>query len=245
MILQSTPLSSPWTRGAIIFFMYNSLSIFFIWMAFDIAGKTQNFTGPLWLIVAAISLILYFLGANFKVARLRCTIVILGVFVALPGLIFCTIPLFLFAELAKIEPKNKKFICFFYFFLVSVWCFKQAKKIIYLERRHDYLNKSIRIRSGLGFFHPDSAGVLSDSQGDGNFTRKNLLSIITPIVFLGYPAQRLISDVGGSVGFFGVIAVLTVPMSVYLAGKISAGYFLWIYLVGNFEARNKVKIFLR
>lgn len=245
MILQSTPLISPWTRGAIIFFMYNSLSIFLTWMVFDIAGRTQDVTGPLWVVVAAISLLLYLFGIYFTVKRLKFTIIILGVFVALPGLIFCITPTFLFAELAKIEPQNKKLIGVFYFLALFFWCVFQAKKTIHLERKYDYLRKNIRVRKGLGFFYPDSAGMLSAEPVDENFTKTKLLSIITPIVFLGYPMQRLISDVGGSVGFFGVIAVLTIPMSVYLAGKISAGFFLWIYLAGNFEARNNVKIFLR
>lgn len=245
MILQSTPFSSPWTRGAIIFLMCNSLSLFLIWMVFDIAGKAQNFTGPLWLIVAGVSLLLYVLGVCFEVVRLRYATLILGVFVALPGLIVCSTPLFLLAELAKIEDESKKIIWLFYFFLLFAWCFFEGKKIIYLEKKHDYLRSNVRVKGFIGFFYPDFSGVLSDEGSSAPFTKTKMLSIITPIAFLGYPMQRLLAEAGGSIGVFGFLAVLTIPMSVYLAGKISAGYFLWIYLVGKFEVENNVKIFLR
>lgn len=245
MILQSGPLSNPWTRGAIIFSIYNSFSIFLTWMVFDIAEKPQNFTGSLWLIVVGVSILLYLLGVFFEVRRLRCSILILGIFVALPGLIFCTVPLFLFMELAKIQSELKISILFSYIFLLGAWCFFQAKKIIYLEKKYDYLKKNVRVRGAIGFFYPYSSGMLREG-GDGkNMGKRKILPIIAPIIFLGYPAQRLMADVGGSVGVFGVIAVLTIPMAVYLAGKISAGYFLWVHLVGNFEKKNSVKIFLR
>lgn len=245
MIFQSYPPASPWTRGAIIFLIFNSLSIFAVWMVFDIAGKPQNFTGPMWLSVAGISFLLYLLGAFFEVPRLRFAILILGAFVALPGLVFFTVPLFLFMELAKIESGIKLSICVAYVSLTCVWCSFQAKKVIDLERKYDYLRNNFRLRKAIGFFYPYGAGMLGYGDASTNLTRGKILSIITPITFLGYPMQRLISDVGGSVGVFGVITVLSIPLAVYIAGKISAGYFLWVHLVGNFEEKNNVKIFLR
>ncbi|WP_177196909.1 hypothetical protein [Duganella sp. CF517] len=214
-------------------------------MVFDIAEKPQNFTGLLWLVVVGISILLYFLGVFFEVRGLRCSILILGIFVALPGLIFCTVPLFLFMELAKIRSEIKISILFSYTFLLCAWCLFQARKIIYLEGKHEYLKKNVRVRGAIGFFYPYSAGMLCEEGGGKSVGKRRILPIIVPIIFFGYPAQRLIADVGGSVGFFGVIAVLTIPMALYLAGKISAGYFLWVYLVGNFEKKSSIKIFLR
>lgn len=245
MILHSGPLSNPWTRGAIIFFIYNSFSIFLTWMVFDIAEKIQNFTGPLWLIVAGVSILLYLLGVFFEVQRLRYSILILGIFVALPGLVFCTVPLFLFMELAKIGSELKMSILISYIFLLGAWCFFQARKIIFLERKQEYLKKNVRIRGAIGFFYPYSAGMLCEEGDGGRVGKRRILPIIVPIIFLGYPAQRLIADVGGPIGFFGVLAILTIPMALYLVGKISAGYFLWVYLAGNFEKTNSVKIFVR
>jgi hypothetical protein len=214
-------------------------------MVFDIVEKPQNFTGSLWLIIVAISIVLYLLGRFFEVQRLRYSIIILGIFVALPGLVFCTVPLFLFMELAKIRSELKISISISYIFLLGFWCFFQARKIIFLERKYDYLGKNVRVRGVIGFFYPYSAGMLCEGNDGERIGKRRVFQIITPIIFFGYPAQRLIADVGGSVGFFGVIAVLTIPMAVYLAGKISAGYFLWVHLVGNFEKKNSVKIFLR
>lgn len=245
MIFQSYPPASPWTRGAIIFFIFNSFSIFSVWMVFEIAEKPQNFTGPMWLSVAGISFLLYLLGAFFEVPRLRFAILILGGFVALPGLAFFTVPLFLFMELAKIESGIKLSVCFVYISLACAWCTYQAKKIIDLERKYDYLRNNFRLRRSIGFFYPYAAGVLGYGEASTGLSKGKTLSIITPIIFLGYPMQRLIADVGGAVGVFGVITVLSIPIAVYIAGKISAGYFLWVHLVGKFEEKNNVKIFLR
>jgi hypothetical protein len=245
MIFQSYPPASPWTRGAIIFFIFNSLSIFSVWMVFDIAEKPQNSTGPIWLGVAGVSFGLYLLGVFSPVPRLRYAILILGVFVALPGLVFFTVPLFLFMELAKIESGIKLSVFSVYVSLMCAWCTFQAKKIIALERKYDYLRSNFILRRSIGFFYPYAADVLGHGEASTNLTRGKILSIITPITFLGYPMQRLIADAGGAVGVFGVITVLSLPLAVYIAGKISAGYFLWVHLVGNFEKENNVKIFLR
>lgn len=245
MILQSGPLINPWTRGSIIFFIYNSFSVFLIWMGFNIAKKPQDFTGSLWLVILGVSIFLYFIGRLFDVKRLRCTIIILGSFVALPGLIFCSIPLFLFMELAKIRSDLKILIIFSYVFLLGSWCFFQAREIIYLERKYNYLEKNVRVIGVIGFFYPYSAGMLCEGSDGERVGKRRIFQIITPIIFLGYPAQRLIADAGGSVGFFGVLSVLTIPMAVYLAGKMSAGYCLWVHLVSKFEKKNSVKIFLR
>lgn len=245
MIFQSYPPSSPWTRGAVIFFIFSSFSLFLIWMVFAIAGKPQNLTGPMWLFVVGISVILYFLGVFYRVERLRFAIFILGIFVALPGLVFLTLPIFLVMELANFEFDVKAIVWFSYLFFISLWCILQSRKIINLESKYDYLRKNIRIKRSIGFFYPYASDVLGCSEDAGNLDRGKILTMITPLIFLGYPLQRLMVTFGGNVGFFGVIAFLTIPMAVYVAGKISAGYFLWVHLVGNFEAKNNVKIFLR
>lgn len=244
MIFQSNPPMNPWTRGAVIFFIFNSLSICFTWMVLDIAGKPQNFTGPMWLTIAGISVLLYFLGAFFRVERLRVEILILGLFVAFPGLVFFTVPTFLVMEAANVASDVKALIWLTYILLTGLWCIFQARKIIEIESKYDYLRKNIRIKMSIGLFYPYCSEMLG-GEGDAKLSRGEILTMIAPIMFLGYPLQRLIVTFGGSVGFFGVIAFLTIPMAIYIAGKISAGYFLWVHLVGAFEAKHNVKIFLR
>jgi hypothetical protein len=68
---------------------------------------------------------------------------------------------------------------------------------------------------------------------------------MVPISILGYPLQRYITDAGGYAATFAFISVLSVPLSVYIAGKIFSGYCLWLYLASKFERENNVKIFLR
>jgi len=244
MILRPIPPSSPWTRGAVIFFIFNSLSIFFAWMVFDITGNPQNFTGPMWLSVVGISVLLYFLGVFLKVERLRFVIIILGIFVALPGLIFFTLPIFLVIELTNVEFHVKALAWFSYILWTCLWCMFQANKIINFEEKYDYLRNTVRIKCSVGFFYPYATEAI-DCVDERKLSSRQILAMIAPIIFLAYPLQRLIVTFGANVGFFGVIALLTLPLAIYIAGKISAGYFLWVHLVGNFEAKNNVKIFLR
>ncbi|USX26721.1 hypothetical protein NHH73_00030 [Oxalobacteraceae bacterium OTU3CINTB1] len=225
MIFQSNPPINPWTRCAVIFFIFNSLTIFFTWMVFDVVGKPQNFTGPTWLTVVGISVLLYFLGAFFRVERLRIVILILGFFVALPGFIFFTVPIFLMMEAADVELDVKVIIWLTYVLLTCLCCVFQARKIIDIENKNDYLRKNIRIKMSIGFFYPYCAEMLGCGHRDARFSRGEILRMISPIIFLGYPLQRLIVAYGGNVGFFGVIAILTIPLAIYIAGKISAGYF--------------------
>jgi hypothetical protein len=245
MIFQTNPPINPWTRGAVIFFIFNSLTIFFTWMVFDMVAKPQNFTGPTWLTVVGISVLLYLLGAFFRVERLRVAILILGFFVALPGFIFFTAPIFLVMEAANVEFDVKVFIWFAFILLTCLCCVFQARRIINIESKNDYLRKNIRIKMSMGFFYPYCSEMLGYGDSNAKFSRGEILKIISPIIFLGYPLQRLIVTYNGNVGFFCVMALLTIPLAIYIAGKISAGYFLWIHLVGNFEAKHNIKIYLR
>ena len=247
MIIQSTPLGSPWKRGSLAFLICNSMSIFFVWMAFDIAHKPEDFTGSLWLAVLACSAISFGFGMIFNVARLKYMVFILGFFVVVPILIFSSISFFVFLELSEYEFNTKAVLIFSYVAIVLLWGIIRFLKIVKLEKEVDYLKREIKIEGAHAYFSPDRTQDLSDmgNSNSRNFTLKQIFSITAPISLLGYPLQRYITDVSGYAAAFAFISIISVPLSVYLAGKIFEGYCLWIYLGGKFEREHKVKIFLR
>lgn len=247
MIIRSTPLGSPWKRGAGAFLICNSLSIFFIWMAFDISGRQENFTGLLWLALLACSAIIYLLGMIFNVTRLKYVVLILGLFVGVPIFILSSISFFVFVEISKYGEDTKVMLTLTYIGVIFFWGFMSFFKTVNLEEKTKYLKNGIFIDDSNAYFTPDDYPEITDfgKPISKNFTMKKIFSITFPVSLLGYPLQRYITDAGGFAATFAFISVLSVPLSIYFAGKIFSGYGLWIYRGNRFEKENKVKIFLR
>src|SRR5215217_695299 len=107
MIIRSSPLGSPWKRGALAFFMFNSFSIFLIWMISEIVHRPQENMDLLMIVMSLISGILYFCSSVFEVRRLKYVVLILGIFVAGPMLVFNGIIFFIFMELANYDFERK------------------------------------------------------------------------------------------------------------------------------------------
>ena len=247
MIIRSTPLGSPWKRGAGAFFICNSLSIFFIWMAFDITRKPENFTGGLWLAVVACSAVAYVFGMIFHVTRLKYVVLILGLLGAIPLFILSSISFFVFVELAQYGSLAKLILVLTYFGIIVLWGGLSFIKTMKLEKEANYLTSGIFIDNPDAYFSPDDYPDLYEfnKAGSKNLTAKQIFSVTAPVSLLGYPLQRYITDAGGYAATFAFISVLSVPLSIYFAGKIFSGYCLWIHLGNRFEKKNKVKIFLR
>lgn len=247
MILQNTPLGNAWVRGATMFFLCNSLSVFSVWMVFHIVGRSQSFTGWLWLAVVAISLMLYVSGFIFQVARLKHVILILGAFVATPAFIFCLVPFILFLELAGIRLQGKVFLYCLYALTLLSWGGLQARRISRLEKEKNYFEENVRVRGSIGFFYPDCTEMLIDCHGSakGKSSARQSLAFLVPIIVLGYPLQKFLAATGGATGVFAFLTLFTLPMAIHIFGKISSGYFLWVYLASEFEVKNRIRIFVR
>lgn len=247
MILQNTPLGNAWVRGATMFFLCNSLSIFSIWMVFNIVGRSQSFTGWLWLAVVVISLMLYMSSFIFQVSRLKYVIFILGAFVAIPAFIFCIVPFFIFLELAGIKSQGKVFLHCLYALTLLSWGAFQARKIFRLEKEKNYFEENVRVRGEIGLFYPDCTEMLIDGYGGArvNSSTKQSLAFVVPIILFGYPLQKFLTATGGATGVFAFLTLFTVPMAIHIFGKIFSGYFLWVYLASKFEVKRRIKIFIR
>lgn len=247
MILSSTPMGGPWKRGSGAFLLSNSLSLFLIWMILDIVNKPQNFTGPAWLAVLLISIVLYIFEITLPVKRLKHVILILGIFVALPMLIFFSLPIFACLELSRANTKSKVLVYIFYFFPIGLWSVFQSIKVIALQRREKYFEKEVSIEGKIGYFDADSAQDLGDPEKshvrDLGATPKR--AMIFFLVSITYPLQRYLAEFGGDAAVFLLASIFSLPVLMYGAGKICSGYVLWIYLAGKFEKKNNLTILLK
>ena len=248
MIIRSSPVGSPWKRGALAFFMFNSFSIFLIWMISEIVHRPQENMGLLMLVMSLISGILYLCSLVFEVKRLKYVILILGIFVVGPMLIFNGLIFFLFMELANYDLERKVLLSGLYFCAILSWGIFQGLEIIKLQKKFSYFETELEVQESIAYFSQDEALDLSELKKKNEMSEtvtKKISSLLMPLVFLGYPLQRVLAETGGDVAVFAFMAILSVPLSIYIAGKMFSGYFLWIYLGGKFEKELKAKIFLR
>lgn len=247
MILSSTPMGGPWKRGSAAFLLTNSLSLFFVWMILDIVNKPQNFTGPTWLVVLLISIVLYTFEMTLPVKRLKHVILVLGIFVALPTFIFFSVPIFACLELSGANTKSKLLVYIFYFLPVALWAVFQSIKIVASQRREKYFEKEILIEGAIGYFDPNSAQDLGDPEKSHvrDLSGGQRRAMVFCLVSITYPLQRYLAQFEGDAAVFLVASILSLPLLMYIAGKICSGYVLWIYLAGKFEKKNNLTILLK
>ena len=55
---------------------------------------------------------------------------------------------------------------------------------------------------------------------------------------MGYPIQRLLSNAGGDSAVLLVLAILGLPITIYMFGRMTCGTYLWIYKVWQLEKQH-------
>ena len=247
MIMHSNPSGGPWKRASCAFFIFNSLTLLTLWMVFDIVKKAQEFTGYTWCVVLLISIILYVFEFAAPIKRLKYVILILGIFVALPGFLFFAMPIFMFFELAGMAAGKRIVFLSFYLSPVLIWSIFQSIQISKVRIRENYFEKEVLIQGANGYFDADNADDLGDLGKTHlkSLSGKSRFSLTFFLVSVTYPLQRYLSEIGDYAALFLVMGLLSLVVLIYAAGKICSGYVLWIYLAGKFERENKVKIFLK
>lgn len=76
---------------------------------------------------------------------------------------------------------------------------------------------------------------------DGSFLDKTgawLFPKLVLLVPLGYPLQRLFSDAGGLSAVLLLMAVLALPLALYILGRMACGFYLWIYTIRKLERQH-------
>lgn len=52
---------------------------------------------------------------------------------------------------------------------------------------------------------------------------------------MAYPIQRLLTDTGGMSAVLLLLAVLGLPLTIYILGRLTCGAYLWVYKVWQME----------
>lgn len=240
--------ANPWKRAIPTFLMCNILTLLVMWMAFDIAGVERNVINYLLMIVPVFSIILIFVGIIFnQVRRIKHFVLILGIFGLTPIFISCLTPFIAFLIICKCYFSIKIFGFAIYFLALILSALINAKKMKIIEKNIDYLSKQISTSTeNFAYIDPKKMREI-----DFFIKKKPVRKIyekivpkLLPLAALGYPLQRLITDVAGHATTFAFLSILSVPLSIYIAGRLAAGYMLWVHLIGCREKTMGVPIFL-
>jgi len=247
MIFRTMPLENPWKRSAILFSMFNSLSAMAFWIVYDIVGYDKFLINLFLIIIVCFSFLLFLIGNIFPtIARVKYFVVIMGIFSVMPMLGLCIAPIFLFIILSNYSFLVKFAIISIYACMSIYWIFLKISRAIEIAKKFNYLKGEVIEREKIAYINRDKIKDFSllRKNTQCNWTMRKIIPKIIPLAFLGYPLQRFITDIGGNSVTFAFMSVLALPLSLYIMGRISVGYYLWIYLIGKFEEVIGKKIYL-
>lgn len=240
-------MDNPWKRGALSFLMCNSLSFLFFYGTFDGAGLADDIIGELFICNFFLCFGLFIIGlAPYRINRVKFFVAILGTFGIFPICIFFIMPFLTFLVLSNFSFFMKILLIMLYAGFSIAWCIHVIIQTKCTEKKFSYLGNCVIIKNDIAYIDRDRVRDFSrlekHKKMSGSLTK--ILSMVLPTVYIGYPLQRVIVDMSGQVGLMAFLAVLSIPMSLYVMGRMSAGYYLWIYLVGKLEEKIGAKIFL-
>lgn len=240
--------ANPWKRSVPAFFMFNMLTLIVAWIALDIIGEEQYIINYLFLVISVISAVLFLIGYFIgEVRRVKYFTLILGIVGITPILISSFIPFIAFLVISKFLLFLKILAGSTYFVALIFSALTSARDIKITEEEVDYLHKQIRPCSGNNF-----CVDIKNMEDIGSFpkkisiekSREKIIPKLLPIAVLGYPLQKLVTDVGGHATTMAFLSVMSIPLSLYIVARVAAGYTLWIYLIDRREKKMGGPIFL-
>lgn len=132
-----------------------------------------------------------------------------------------------------------------YVLISFFWIYVSIKKTASVEKSCNYLRSQINSDNGKKFIDRENLADFSILEKSHPTKKTNIIKkIIIPLAMLVYPLQKIISGLGGNAAVFGAVSILSVPLSLYIIGKIASGYYLWIHCIGKLEKEYKSNILL-
>jgi len=119
------------------------------------------------------------------------------------------------------------------------WCWRSIAKLkVRLEDRR-FFEKEFTIEVDRIVVRYPAKTDLGPSPEYSDTVGRRLLNWIGPrlvvLIPLAYPIQRLLSDASGLPAVLLFLSVLSVPLAIYILGRMACGAYLWIYRVRRIE----------
>lgn len=247
MLFESGQESNPLKRAVPAFFLFNMLTLGIIWVALDIVGQKKEIINSFLILIPIFSIVLFFVGSiAHNIFRVKYFVLIMGIFGVMPIFTACLSPFVAFLIIAKYSSFSKVVAACFYLFSLILSAFINARNLKLLEEKVGYLDRQINSRNSKYYF------IDRKKMKEISFFMKKrsifricgeIIPGLLPIAVLGYPLQRLITDVGGHATTMAFLSIISVPLSLYMAGRIAGGYMLWVYLINCHEKKIGFPIF--
>lgn len=246
MILTPLPLDNPWKRSAIVFFMFNTMSVVMVWIVFDIKGISNEETEQIFLLNPVVSIAIFFLGIFLPAStRVVSFVLILGIFGLFPILLFSMLPIFSYLLVSSSSSTVSTSVIFCYLAIALLWILIKFRATAVMENKFNYLESHIYNCGLLKFL--DRSNLMEFSALEKKPKRKYrfMKSLIIPLSCAGYPLQKLLTSIGGESAVLLFLSIMCAPLSIYFMGRIASGYYLWIYSVRRYEKVHNTKLFMK
>ncbi|MFN3297640.1 hypothetical protein [Caldimonas sp.] len=170
--------------------------------------------------------------------RLLISRILMGI--GLSPLLFMTAGAgFAFLLAPDISLQSKSLILAIFFGAAVLWCAtamsslkRRVEEMRFFEREFVIHATKIVLR------HPVKTDLDAPRVRDTTLASK-ICHRIGPYLLMGipmaYPMQRLLVDTSGMSAVLLLVAVLTLPLTIYMLGRLACGAYLWIYKVWQLE----------
>lgn len=243
MIIREVPLDNAWYRAAgswfIAFFGINCL----LWPLLDYYKYDIGNLKWIALAMPLGSLIFGLIGKFVNEPnRVVVFVSIVGLFGIGPLFVATILPSFALVFLSlKVSEGSLLFVAAwlavsFYWIIKSVNQLKERmRKSEFIEHEFCIEKSYISLkRSPKTDLDAEDSKIGGQKNSIGNKFFEKLLFLIP----MAYPLQRLFSDTGGFPAVLLLLSIFTLPLSIYILGRMARGYYLWIYSVRKIEREN-------
>lgn len=246
-MMQTLPIDSPWQRGAGASFIGYGLTGVLFLVCLDTAGRPTSLVLGFLASVPVISMLLYILGMFFSVRRLKYFVLILGAFVFFPVLVFFISPAVLLTMLVDGRGAFKASWWGTYVSLAIFLSYRSVRRTKAVERKHKYLASEIKLEAKAAYVDRDDIKDISQLTPRREFSPRVDSIIATAICLIPsiYTLQTVLLGLDESLDLAVYLSILSTPLSLYLIVEICSGYYLWVYLISEFESRTGRSVFLR
>lgn len=191
---------------------------------------------------------LYTIGAFVKVTRLKYFVLILGVFLFFPLLMFWITPVVLLTILVDSSLYLKLFWWAVFGLVTLLLIYRDICVTRKVEFQCKYLAQEIKVDAAGAFINRDTVRDFYElSRRDVRHPRLHKLLaagiFVMPVII--YLLQKAILGLEGDEDTMGYLSALSTPLALYSIMKMCSRYYLWIHLVGRYESASGHQVFLR
>jgi hypothetical protein len=243
MIIRETPVDNAWYRAAGVWFIALSAINCLAWPVADYCKYDLPHLQWLALATPLGSLILGILGKLLgEPRRILLFVMIIGLFGIVPLLAGLLVPIFCLLLLCQENPARSLIFMALCLTPSAYWISVEVEVLRLNMIRERFIEREFRIGKNFLYLNRSPTTDLEGRPaGNGPFLERAGW-IFPTLVFLlpiAYPLQRLIFHAGRAPAVVLLLTILGTPLAIYILGRMTRGFYLWIYTVRKLELQHR------